>query len=50
MQALSGPAFESVRHLIGNSDWLDATDNGERLIELLSQPEYYGKEELEWMY
>ena len=44
MRALSGRAFESVRHLI-----LDATDTGERLIELLSRPEYYGKEEFESM-
>ena len=50
MQALTGRAFESVRHLIDDSDWLDSPDNGERLIELLSQPEYYGKEELESMY
>eukprot|EP00435_Cladocopium_sp_Y103_P058091 s251_g20.t1 len=50
MQALSGRAFESVRHLIDDSDWLDAPDNGEKLLELLSQPEYYGKEELESMY
>eukprot|EP00435_Cladocopium_sp_Y103_P035426 s3103_g9.t1 len=50
MQALSGRAFESVRHLIDDSDWLEATDNGEQLVELLSKPEYYGKEELESLY
>ena len=50
MQALTGRAFDSVRHLIDDSDWLDATDNGEQLLELLSKPEYYGKEELESLY
>eukprot|EP00435_Cladocopium_sp_Y103_P038998 s1685_g10.t1 len=50
MQALSGRAFESVRHLIDDSDWLEAADNGERLLGLLAKPEYYGKEELESLY
>eukprot|EP00435_Cladocopium_sp_Y103_P028466 s235_g7.t1 len=50
MQALSGKAFESVKHLIDDQDWLDAQDNGEQLLELLSKPEYYGKEELESLY
>eukprot|EP00435_Cladocopium_sp_Y103_P033633 s58_g8.t1 len=50
MQALSGRAFESVRHMIDDSDWLEAPDNGEQLLELLAKPEYYGKEELESLY
>ena len=50
MQALTGRAFDNVRHLIDDSDWLDSTDNGEQLLELLSKPEYYGKEELESLY
>ena len=50
LQALSGKAFESVKHLIDDQDWLDAQDNGDRLLELLSKPEYYGKEELESLY
>eukprot|EP00435_Cladocopium_sp_Y103_P001187 s753_g1.t1 len=50
MQALSGRAFDSVRHLIDDSDWLDSADNGEQLLKLLSKPEYYGKEELESLY
>ena len=50
MQALSGRAFESVRHLIDDSDWLEAVDNGEQLLDLLAKPEYYGKEELESLY
>ena len=33
-------------HLIDDSDWLDATDNVEQLLELLSRPEY----ELESLY
>ncbi|CAL1172305.1 unnamed protein product, partial [Cladocopium goreaui] len=45
-----GRAFDNVRHLIDDSDWLDSTDNGEQLLELLSKPEYYGKEELESLY
>ena len=31
LQALSGKAFESVKHLIDDQDWLDAQDNGDRL-------------------
>ena len=50
MQALTGRAFESVRHLIDDSDWMEAMDNGEQLLELLARPEYYGKEELESLY
>ena len=50
MQALSGKAFESVRHLIDDQEWLDSPNNGEKLIELLARPEYYGKEELESLY
>ena len=50
LQALSGKAFESVKHLIDDTDWLDAQDNGDQLLELLSKPEYYGKEELESLY
>ena len=41
MQALTGRAFESVRHLIDDSDWMEAMDNGEQLLELLARPEYY---------
>ena len=50
MQALSGKAFESVRHLIDDQEWLDSPNNGDKLIELLARPEYYGKEELESLY
>eukprot|EP00435_Cladocopium_sp_Y103_P069743 s367_g33.t2 len=50
LQALSGKAFESVKHLIDDQSWLDAQDNGDQLLELLSKPEYYGKEELESLY
>lgn len=50
MQQLTGRAFDSVRHLIDDSDWLDAEDNGEQLLDLLAKPEYYGKEELESLY
>eukprot|EP00435_Cladocopium_sp_Y103_P039931 s1305_g10.t1 len=50
MQVLSGKAFESVKHMIDDQEWLDAADNGEQLLELLSKPEYYGKEELESLY
>ena len=50
LQALSGKAFESVRHLIDYAEWLEAPDNGEQLLELLSKPEYYSKEELESLY
>ena len=50
MQALTGRAFESVRHLIDDSDWMEAMDNGEQLLELLARPGYYGKEELESLY
>ena len=50
LQALSGKAFESVKHLIEDQSWLDAQDNGEQLLEMLSRPEYYGKEELESLY
>lgn len=50
MQALTGKAFESVKHLIDDSTWLDSIDNGEKLVELLARPEYYGKEELESLY
>eukprot|EP00435_Cladocopium_sp_Y103_P073835 s52_g45.t1 len=50
LQALTGKAFESVKHLIDDQTWLDAQDNGDQLLELLSKPEYYGKEELESLY
>lgn len=50
LQALSGKAFESVKHLIDDQDWLHAQDNGDQLLELLSKPEYYGKEALESLY
>ena len=50
MQGLTGKAFESVRHLIDDDQWLEATDNGEQLVELLAKPECYGKEELESLY
>lgn len=50
MQALSGRAFESVRHLIDDEKWLDSVDNGEQLVELLAKPEYHGKEKLESLY
>eukprot|EP00435_Cladocopium_sp_Y103_P026844 s2890_g6.t1 len=50
MQSLTGKAFESVKHLIDDQQWLDSPDNGEKLIDLLARPEYYGKEELESLY
>eukprot|EP00435_Cladocopium_sp_Y103_P021732 s1406_g5.t1 len=50
LQALSGKAFESVKHLIDDEQWLASPDNGEKLIALLAKPEYYGKEELESLY
>ena len=50
MQALTGKACESVRHLIDDDQWLDATNNGEQLIDLFAKPEYYRKEELESLY
>ena len=50
LQALSGKAFESVKHLIDDQEWLDSQDNGDQLLELLAKPEYYGKEELESLY
>lgn len=50
LQALTDKAFESCRHLIDDQDWLDSPDNGTKLLELLNQPEYFGKEELESLY
>ena len=37
-------------HFIDDAEWLEAPDNGEQLLELLSKPEYYSKEELESLY
>lgn len=50
MQALQGRAFESVKHLIDDSNWMDSSSNGEKLLEILSLPQYYGREEVEALY
>ena len=50
MQALTGRACESVKHMIDDPKWLESEDNGEKLLEILAKPEYYGKEELESLY
>lgn len=50
MQSLTGKAFESVKHMIDDSAWMEPSSNGEKLLELLSKPEYYGREELEALY
>lgn len=50
MQALQGKAFESVKHLIDDSSWMDSSSNGEKLLEILSLPQYYGREEVEALY
>ena len=50
LQALTGKAFESVKHLIEDDSWCNDRDNGMQLLKLLSKPEYYGKEELESMW
>ena len=36
--------------MIDDQDWSHAQDNGDQLLELLSKPEYYGKEALESLY
>lgn len=50
MQALTDRAFESVKHLVDDGEWMTSSSNGEQLLDLLAKPEYYGKEELESLY
>ena len=47
LQALTGKAFEAVKHLIEDDDWCSNKNNGIELLKLLAKPEYFGKEELE---
>lgn len=50
MQALTGRAFESVKHMVDDEAWMSSSSNGDQLLDLLNKPEYYGREELESLY
>lgn len=46
LQALTGKAFESVKHLIEDDSWCNDPDNRMQLLKLFSKPDYFGKNPL----
>ena len=47
LQALTGQAFESMKHLADSDEWMEDPRNGHLLLEEMAKPTFFGKEELE---
>lgn len=47
LQALSGRAFEAMKHLADDESWMNDVNNGQQLLGEVSKPTYFGKEEVE---
>ncbi len=47
LQALSGRAFEAMKHLADDDSWMNSLNNGQQLLDEMSKPTYFGKEEVE---
>lgn len=47
LNALSGKAFDSMKHFAEDEQWLQSADNGDVLLREMGKPEYFGKEEIE---
>lgn len=47
LQALTGQAFESMKHLADSDEWMEDPRNGQILLEEMAKPSFFGKEELE---
>ena len=42
LRSLSGPPFESFKHLAKDNTWLTSKTNAEDLMQEMDSPEYYG--------
>ena len=47
LQSLSGRAFEAMKHLADDDSWMNDVNNGQQLLDEMSKPTYFGKEEVE---
>lgn len=47
LQQLTGRAFDVMKYMAEDESWLDDKQNGPRLLEEMSKPDRFGKEELE---
>lgn len=47
LQQLSGRAFDTMKHMAEDDEWLESPDNGRLLLEEMGKPDRFGKEELE---
>ena len=47
LQALTGHAFELMKHMAESDEWLEDPENGKLLLEEMGKPSFFGKEELE---
>ena len=47
LQALTGQAFESMKHLADSDEWMEDPRNGQLLLDKMAKPSFFGKEELE---
>ena len=45
LQKLSGTPFEAMKHLAKDDLWMRSSNNGERLLELMSLPENFGEDQ-----
>ena len=43
LQGLSGQAFDQMKHLAEDENWLDAEDGGQQLIILMNSDKHFGK-------
>ena len=42
-----GGAFEAMKHLADDDSWMNDVNNGQQLLDEVSKPTYFGKEEVE---
>ena len=47
LQALTGAAFESMKHLAESDEWMDDHQNGQILLDEMSKPNNFGREDIE---
>lgn len=47
LQQLTGRAFDTMKFMAEDDSWFSDRDNGQKLLDEMNKPEYFGKEEVE---
>ena len=43
LQGLKNDAFEALKHLVDDDEWMSSEENGEKLLEVMKRDDFYGK-------